>query len=85
LFLTAVLVCLYRLSFWKSVLALAAAFGAILSGNVFRASALFYIESEIITAPAWMHETIGIFSFVAIALGIAFIIQFLRRDFRWLK
>jgi exosortase/archaeosortase family protein len=85
LFLTAVLICLYRLSFWKSTFALASAFGVILLGNVFRASALFYIESEIIKAPDWIHEAIGVFSFVSIALGIAFIIHFLRKDFRWLK
>lgn len=70
LFLAAFLVCFYRLSNLKSLLVLASAFVIILLGNVFRASALFYIEAEIIEAPAFMHQGTGVFAFVFIAAGI---------------
>ncbi len=76
LFLAAFLVCFYRLSNLKSLALLASAFFIILLGNVFRASALFYIEAEIIEAPAFMHEATGVFAFIFVALGIVFAAQF---------
>jgi len=83
LFLTAFLVCFYRLSNLKTLAVGASAFLIILLGNIFRASALFYIEAEIISAPEFMHEAIGVFSFAFVALGIVFVTQFWRtwRDY----
>lgn len=78
LFLAAFLVCFYRLSNMKSLAVVASAFFIILLGNVVRASALFYIEAEIIKAPAFMHEATGVCAFIFIALGIVFAAQFWR-------
>lgn len=84
MFLTAILITFFQFKTWKSVLAFASALAAILLGNVFRASALFYTEAEIIAAPAWMHEAVGVFAFAVTALGIVFIVKKLS-DFKWLK
>ena len=78
LFLAAFLVCFFRLSNFKSLAVFASAFLIILLGNIFRASALFYIEAEIFAAPQFMHEAVGVFSFAFVALGIVFAAQFWR-------
>ncbi len=75
MFLTGCLICIYELKFWKSVTAFALAFATIIVGNIFRASALFYTEAEIIQAPVWMHEAVGVFSFALTAVGIIFIVK----------
>lgn len=77
-FLAAFLVCFFRLSNLKSLAVFASAFLIILLGNIFRASALFYIEAEIFAAPEFMHEAVGVFSFAFIALGIVCVAQFWR-------
>ena len=77
MFLTAVLVCFYQLKNFKSLIAFVLSFISILLGNIFRASALFYTETEIIKAPVWMHEAVGVFAFAVTALGIVFIIKWL--------
>lgn len=76
LFLAAFLACFYRLSNLKTLAVFTSSFLMILIGNIFRASALFYIEAEIINAPEFMHEAVGVFSFVFIALGIVLVAQF---------
>ena len=76
IFLAAFLALFYRLSNAKTVAVFTSAFLIIVLGNVFRASALFYIEAEIVNAPEFMHEAIGVFSFVFVALGIVFVSQF---------
>jgi exosortase/archaeosortase family protein len=78
LFLAAFLVCFFRFSNLKSLAVFASAFLIILVGNIFRASALFYIEAEIFDAPRFMHEAVGVFSFAFVALGIVFVAQFWR-------
>ena len=86
LFLAAFLVCFYGLSNLKTLAVFATAFAIITLGNIFRASALFYIEAEIVNAPEFMHEAIGVFSFAFVALGIVCAAQFWRSvrsyDFR---
>lgn len=84
IFLTAVLITFFRFNILKSITALIIAFAAILLGNVFRASALFYTEAEIFQIPAWMHEAIGVFAFLLTALGIVFIVTKLN-DLKWQK
>jgi len=78
LFLASFSVCFYRLSNFKSLAVLGSAFIIILLGNIFRASALFYIEAEIIKAPSFMHEAVGVFAFTFTAVGIIFAAQFWR-------
>jgi exosortase/archaeosortase family protein len=81
-FLTAIVISFLGLNFWRSVFAFAASFLMILLGNVFRAAALFYVEAEIIRAPGWTHEAVGVFAFVLAAAAIVFVAQFLRKDLR---
>jgi len=80
LFGAAFLACFFRLSNLKTLAVCALAFLIILLGNIFRASALFYIEAEIISAPEFMHEAVGVFSFVFITLGIVVVAQFWRNS-----
>ncbi len=82
IFLTAVGACFYKLNNSKTLAALVAAFAAILTGNIFRASALFYTEAEIVKVPLWFHEAIGVFAFVVTALGIVFIVKKIA-EFEW--
>ena len=79
LFLAAFLVCFHRLSNLKSAAVIASAFVVILLGNIFRASALFYIEAELVSVPPFMHEAVGVFSFIFTGLGIVFISATLRK------
>lgn len=87
MFLTAIVVSFLGLSFWRSIVAFAASFLMILLGNVFRAAALFYVEAEIVRAPVWTHEAIGVFAFVLAAAAIVSIAHLLQKDlrkeFRW--
>lgn len=76
LFLAAFLVCLHRLSNAKSATVIASAFFIILIGNIFRASALFYIEAEILRAPPFMHAAVGVAAFIFTALAVAVTAQF---------
>lgn len=76
LFLAALLVCLHRLSNAKSAAVIASAFLIILIGNIFRASALFYIEAEIFQAPPFMHAAVGVAAFIFTALAIVCAAQF---------
>ncbi len=83
-FLTAVAACFYQLKNTKTIAALSLAFLTILLGNIFRASALFYTESEIVLVPQWFHETIGVLAFTLTALGIVLIVKKVA-EFQWQK
>jgi exosortase len=68
LFVACALACLYELRPLRTLLALATAFVVILSGNVLRAAALFYIEAGVVAgAPPWAHDYVGVVSFAAVA------------------
>lgn len=83
-FLTAILICFFRLKNVQSLIALILAFITILLGNIFRASALFYTESELIKAPKWFHETVGVLVFAFVSLAIVFIVKRIA-EFKWQK
>lgn len=70
LFLACALACLYELRPLRTLLALAAAFVAILSGNVLRAVALFYVEAGVVASPPWAHDYVGVVAFAAVAVSI---------------
>jgi len=70
LFVACALACLYELRPLKTLAALAAAFVAILLGNVVRAAALFYVEAGVVAAPPWAHDYVGVVSFAAVAGSI---------------
>lgn len=82
-FLAAVLVTFYKLNFWRSLAAFAAALTMIMLGNIARAAALFYTESGIIKTPAWTHEAVGVFAFILTAVSIVAALQFLRSEIKW--
>lgn len=83
LFLTAVLVGIYRMSFARSLLALFAAGIVIIAANIFRALGLFYIEAGIVAVPAWMHTGVGVASFAVAAVGIAVCVVRLKESTSW--
>jgi exosortase/archaeosortase family protein len=70
LYLTCTLVCLYELSPLKTLLALAAALVVIMFGNVFRATALFYVEAGNFEVPHWTHDYAGVVAFAVVACVI---------------
>ncbi len=80
LFLVSALVCIYELSFVKSLALLAAAVIAIIAGNVFRAVALFYLESGVYPMPAWAHDYAGMVAFALVATAIVTAVRFIRKD-----
>lgn len=74
-FLAAILICFYRLKVIRSVVVFSAAFFIILLGNIFRATALFYVEAGIIKSPAWMHSAVGVLVFAFTAFGLAALVR----------
>ena len=54
----------------KTALAVVCAVGAVLIGNVFRSSALFYVEAGVVRGPEWLHEGVGVVVFVGTAAAI---------------
>lgn len=80
LYLTFTLVCFYELRLWKTLVFLFTALVAILAGNVFRAVALFYLESGVFPLPAWAHDYTGVVAFALVATGIVAAVHFIRRE-----
>ncbi|MCP4702125.1 MAG: exosortase/archaeosortase family protein [Gammaproteobacteria bacterium] len=69
-YLTFTLACFYRLGPARTAVVSGLAFVAIVLGNLFRATALFYIETGIVDFPAWTHTGIGLLTFALVAAGI---------------
>ena len=80
LYLTFALVCIYELRLFKTLVLLTAALFAIIAGNVFRAVALFYLESGVFPMPAWAHDYTGLVTFALVATGIVAAVHFIRRE-----
>jgi len=79
LFLTFVILCLYELPVLKTLLLLPLVAIVIMAANVFRAVALFYLETRVLELPAWGHEYAGLIAFVLEAMGIVGSVFMLRR------
>lgn len=79
MFLTFVLICLYELPTVKALLLMPVAFVVIVAGNVFRAVALFYLETGIFEMPSWGHDYAGVVSFVLQGIAIVAIVFRLRK------
>ena len=79
MFLTFVLLCMYELPIWKSAVLVLLAFAVIIGANVFRAVALFYLETGVFRMPAWGHEYAGVIAFVIEAAGIVGILFMLQK------
>ena len=79
LFLTFLVLCLYELPLLKTLLLLPLVGVVILAANVFRAVALFYLETGVLSLPSWGHEYAGVIAFIVEALGIIGLVMMLRR------
>ncbi len=82
-FLAFVLAEYFRLNFIRTVLLTLATLPVLILGNIFRATALFYLEARIVTLPDFLnpdnvHAYIGIVAFALTALGIVYIAQFIK-------
>lgn len=65
--------------FPKTIIALLLTTAIIMFGNILRSVTLFYLEAGIVQAPGWMHEIIGLVTFIFVSLMIYFISTRLRR------
>lgn len=65
--------CFLNMNFKQTCLIAFASFVALIIGNVFRTTALFYIESGILHLPAWTHAGVGVITFAVVS---AFILMF---------
>jgi exosortase/archaeosortase family protein len=79
MFLTFALLCLYELPIMKSALLVLLAFAVVIAANVFRAVALFYIETRVFEMPSWGHEYAGVVAFILEAVGIVSILLMLQK------
>lgn len=79
MFLTFALLCLYELPIIKSVLLVLLTFAVVIAANVFRAVALFYIETRVFEMPSWGHEYAGVVAFIFEAAGIVSILLMLQK------
>jgi exosortase/archaeosortase family protein len=71
LFLAVTLACLLRLGAGRTLLACLLGVGAILVGNALRVCALTLVERSPISGPPWLHEGVGVASFIPVCLLIA--------------
>ena len=82
-FLAFVLAEFFRLNFVRTLILTLATLLVLIIGNIFRATALFYLEARIISLPDFLnpynvHAYIGIVAFALTALGILSIAQFIQ-------
>ncbi|MBX3289794.1 MAG: archaeosortase/exosortase family protein [Acidobacteria bacterium] len=75
MFLAMALSTFVRLGNLRIVAAMAAAFAAIMLGNVFRAASLFYLEAKLIEGPEWLHSAVGVIVFALTSLAIIWIVK----------
>jgi exosortase/archaeosortase family protein len=71
LFLTVTLACMLKLSAVRTLLACALGMGTILFGNAMRVSALTLLEIRHVPGPPWLHDGVGVSSFIPVCLLIA--------------
>ncbi|ADO68898.1 archaeosortase/exosortase family protein [Stigmatella aurantiaca] len=71
LFLAVTLACLLRLGTRRTLLTCGLAVGAILLGNALRVCALTLVEGGHLAGPSWLHDGVGVTSFIPVCLSIA--------------
>ncbi len=76
-YLVCTLAVIYRLSWQRTLAAGALGLIVILLGNLWRATALFYLEAGLIKMPAWAHSAIGVAAFVVTALLLVALVRWL--------
>lgn len=82
-FLTFVLAEFFRLNFVRTLMLTLATLPVLILGNIFRATALFYLEARIITLPDYLnpdsiHAYIGVVSFALTAAAIVYAANFIQ-------
>ena len=82
-FLAFVLAEFFRLNFMRTLMLTLATLPILILGNIFRATALFYLEARIITLPEYLnpdnvHAYIGIVAFALTALVIVYTTNFIQ-------
>lgn len=77
LFLSFVLAGAYRLKWMQTAYLVAMTVIVVIIGNAFRVTSLFYIETGMVPSPGWAHDTIGLMTFVFIAVLVAWQAQVL--------
>jgi len=85
LFLVVTLACLLRLGAGRTLLACLLGVAVILFGNALRVSALTIVERGRVPGPAWLHEGVGVASFLPVCLLIAGICLWQRERQRTLE
>lgn len=65
--------CFFNMNPKQTCLSVFFSFVVLIIGNVFRTTALFYVESGILHLPAWTHAGVGVITFMAVS---AFILMF---------
>jgi exosortase/archaeosortase family protein len=70
LFLAVSLACLLRLGAGRTLLAVGLGVGVILFGNAMRVCALTFVERGRLPGPVWLHEGVGVASFIPVCLLI---------------
>lgn len=82
LYLTFTLAGYYRMNAQRTAWAMVLALVLIVIGNTLRAVGLFYVETGLLPFPAWAHEGLGVAVFLLTALGIAQLLNRLKRTER---
>jgi exosortase/archaeosortase family protein len=80
LFLALVLACLHGLGAGRTAALVTAALALTLAANTGRAAVLFLAEAQVVRAPAWAHEAVGVLAFILAALAVAWLASRLRRE-----
>ncbi len=71
LFLAVTLACMLKLGTARTLWVCVLSMGAILFGNALRVSTLTLVERSPIHGPAWLHDGVGVSSFIPVCLLIA--------------
>lgn len=80
LFLGFLLTTFGNLNTIRTLLVLVCATVIVVFANILRATALFYIESNVISAPAWCHSGIGVLMFAITAIAIVLCAEKLQKE-----
>ena len=73
LYLACALAAFRSLSTLQTAVLLAASIFAVILGNVLRTVALFYVEAQVVTGPAWWHDAVGVAAFLGAATMVAIV------------
>lgn len=79
LFMSCVLAGFYRLRLMPTAYLLLLTLGIVIAGNALRVTSLFYVETGLVPDMQWAHDSIGLMTYVFIALPVAWLAQYFTR------